>query len=117
MDDEAGDYGIRVKTIWKDNGKDLISAKMDKELKMQRIKHETTVPYNPQQNGVVERANQTLMGMARSMLGTAQLPKSFWGEAILTACYLKNRVTHKKFGEVEKLHLKHGTATNQIWST
>ena len=49
----------------------------------------------PQQNSVTERLNQTLVEMARSMLLDSKLPKKFWGEAISTAVYLKNRTPVK----------------------
>ena len=50
-----------------------------------------TAPYTPQQNGVVERRNQTLLDMARSMLKAKQVPNLFWGEAVLTAAFILNR--------------------------
>ena len=52
---------------------------------------EDTIPYTLQQNSIVERANRTIMETVRSMLYHAHLPLSFWGEAVSTAVYLKNR--------------------------
>ena len=52
---------------------------------------EFTIPYNPQQNGVSERMNRTLLEKARTMLINSKLDKIFWGDAILTACFLTNR--------------------------
>lgn len=49
------------------------------------------MPHTPQQNGVAERANRTLVEMARSMLLHAGLDERFWAEAIKTASYLRNR--------------------------
>jgi hypothetical protein len=57
----------------------------------QGIKHYTTTPYTPQQNGVVERRNQTVVEMARCMLKAMKVPTKFWGEAVLTAVYVLNR--------------------------
>lgn len=54
------------------------------------IKHEYIAPYSPQQNGVVERKNITLVENCRSLLSVSKLPNSFWGEAILIATYLSN---------------------------
>jgi hypothetical protein len=51
------------------------------------IKHEFSSPYTPQQNGVVERKNRTLLDMARTMLYEYKTPNQFWAEAINTACY------------------------------
>ncbi|GFQ02696.1 retrovirus-related pol polyprotein from transposon tnt 1-94 [Phtheirospermum japonicum] len=50
-----------------------------------------TTPYTPQQNGVAERLNRTLMEKARCMLSWAGLEPEFWAEAVATACHLKNR--------------------------
>ena len=51
-----------------------------------------TPPYTPQYNGVPERRNRTLLDMVRSMMGKADLPKSFWGYALEIAAYILNRV-------------------------
>ncbi|WVZ70950.1 hypothetical protein U9M48_019579 [Paspalum notatum var. saurae] len=48
--------------------------------------------YVPQQNGVVERKNRTLVEMARTMLDEHRTPRKFWAEAINTACYVSNRI-------------------------
>nr|GFA46305.1 hypothetical protein [Tanacetum cinerariifolium] len=50
----------------------------------------------PQQNGVAERRNRTLIEAARTMLADAKLPVSFWAEAVNTACYVQNRVFFNK---------------------
>eukprot|EP00253_Pinus_taeda_P023266 PITA_23266 len=55
------------------------------------IKHEKTMPGTPQQNGVIERMNRTIMEKVRSMLPNSRLEKKFWVEAVRTACYLINR--------------------------
>ncbi|KXJ79375.1 hypothetical protein RP20_CCG001137 [Aedes albopictus] len=55
------------------------------------IIHQTTCPYTPQQNGVAERMNRTLVEKARCMLNDSKLPKKFWAEAVSTAAYLVNR--------------------------
>lgn len=54
-----------------------------------------TIPGTPQQKGVAERGNRTLLDMARSMMAQANLPISFWGDALLTAAYVLNRVPSK----------------------
>ncbi|GJX24407.1 zinc finger, CCHC-type containing protein [Tanacetum coccineum] len=60
------------------------------------IIHETTAPYTPQQNGMVERKNRALKEMVNSLLSYSGLSEGFWGEAMLTACYLLNRVPNKR---------------------
>ncbi len=53
--------------------------------------HELTVPYSPEQNGVAERMNRTLMESARTMLSHAGLPDSYWAEAVASAAYIRNK--------------------------
>ena len=55
------------------------------------MRHELTVPKTPEQNGVAERANRTLVEMVRSTLVDSKLPPKFWAEALSTAVYLQNR--------------------------
>nr|GEU39751.1 retrovirus-related Pol polyprotein from transposon TNT 1-94 [Tanacetum cinerariifolium] len=55
------------------------------------IRRFLTAPYFPQQNGVVERKNRTILNMVRSMLKTKKMPKEFWAEAVDCAVYLLNR--------------------------
>ncbi|GKF97571.1 ribonuclease H-like domain-containing protein, partial [Tanacetum coccineum] len=56
------------------------------------IKREFSVAWTPQQNGIVERKNRTLIKDARTMLVDSKLPTTFWEEAVNTACYVLNRV-------------------------
>ena len=51
-----------------------------------------TMPGSPDQNGVAERRNRTLLDMVRSMLSNSKLPKSLWTEALKTAVYILNKV-------------------------
>ncbi|GJS00640.1 zinc finger, CCHC-type containing protein [Tanacetum coccineum] len=61
-----------------------------------RIIHETTAPYTPQQNGMAERKNRALKEMVNSILSYSSLSEGFWGEAMLTACYLLNKFPNKR---------------------
>ena len=56
------------------------------------IHHQFSAPRTPQQNGVAERKNRTLIESARTMLSDSKLPVTFWAEAVNTACYVLNRV-------------------------
>lgn len=56
---------------------------------------QTTVPYCPEQNGVAERKNRTLVEMVRAMLNGAELQKNLWAECILAANYIQNRLPGK----------------------
>ena len=60
-------------------------------MKSEGIRHERTVPKTPEQNGVAEQMNRTLVETMQSMLIYAKLPHAFWAEAISTAVYLRNR--------------------------
>jgi transposase InsO family protein len=68
---------------------------VEEYLEEEGIKHEFSAPYTPQQNGVVERKNRTLIDMARTMLGEFKTPERFWSEAMNTACHAINRLCHK----------------------
>ena len=83
--------GRKIKVLRSDNGGEYKSLDYQKFCDFHGIQLHFTNPYTPQQNGVAERKNRTLVESARSMLQTAKLPNSFWGEAIATACYLQNR--------------------------
>ena len=64
--------------------------------KTTRIVHEVTAPYTPQQSGVVERKNRVLTEMVNAMLSNSGLAHGFWGEALLTAYYVLNRILNKR---------------------
>ena len=65
---------------------------MGSSLALKWISHEFSATYTPQQNGVVERKNQTLIEMARTMLDEYKMTKHFWAEAVETACHATNRL-------------------------
>jgi transposase InsO family protein len=76
------------------------------------IVHYTTAPYSPQQNGVVERRNQTVVEMARCLLKSMKVPPEFWGEAVRTAVYLLNRAPTRSLNGVTPYELWHGRKPN-----
>ena len=81
----------KIKTLRSDNGGEYTSTEFIDYLKKEGIRHEFTVPKTPEQNGVAERMNRTLLEVVRSMLSDSQLPKRFWAEALATATYVRNR--------------------------
>ncbi|CAM8949433.1 unnamed protein product [Rhodiola kirilowii] len=83
--------GKTLKCLLTDNGGEYISAAFTEYCLKHGIRHVKTVPHTPQHNGVAERMNRTILEKVRSMLKTANLAKVFWGEAVMTACYLINR--------------------------
>jgi transposase InsO family protein len=92
--------GRRLKTLRTDRGGEFTSLSLGEYYADQGVQRQLTAPYTPQQNGVVERRNQTIVGMARSLLKAKNVPARFWGEAVTTAVYLLNRGTTKS---VEKM--------------
>ena len=80
-----------IKSIRTDNGGEYISREFKSYLEDRGIHHQLTIAYTPQQNGVAERMNRTLIDLVRSMLHHASMPKSFWAEALSTAVYNRNR--------------------------
>ena len=81
----------RVKTLRTDNGLEFCSESFRAHCAKAGIQRHKTVRHTPQQNGVAERMNRTLLNKARCMMFNAGMPKSFWGEAIMTPAYLVNR--------------------------
>ncbi|GJS34569.1 retrovirus-related pol polyprotein from transposon TNT 1-94 [Tanacetum coccineum] len=82
----------KVKVIRSDNGTKFKNKVMDDFCREKGIKREYSVARTPQQNGVAERRNRTLIEAARTMLADSKLPTTFWAEVVSTACYVHNRV-------------------------
>jgi len=80
-----------IKILRTDQGGEYLSLEFQRFCQEHGIKRETTSAYTPQQNGVLERKNRTLVGALLSMLSYAKLSKIFWGEALYTANYLQNK--------------------------
>ncbi|GKD72261.1 retrovirus-related pol polyprotein from transposon TNT 1-94, partial [Tanacetum coccineum] len=79
------------KNLLKDNGTEFVNQVMSKYYEGVGIFHQKSVPRTPQQNGVVERRNRTLVEAARTMLIFSKAPMFLWAEAVATACYTQNR--------------------------
>ncbi|GJU24376.1 putative ribonuclease H-like domain-containing protein, partial [Tanacetum coccineum] len=82
----------KVKIIRCDNGTEFKNSVMNDFCAMKGIRREFSVARTPQQNGVAERRNRTLIEAARTMLADSKLPTTFWAKAVNTACYVQNRV-------------------------
>lgn len=85
-------YNAKIKFFRSDNGGEYTSKSFKQFLNQHGIVHQTSCPYTPQQNGVAERKNRHLMEVARAMMFHTNVPKRFWGDAVVTACYLINRI-------------------------
>ena len=86
--------GKSIKTLRTDNGLEFVDKKFLQYCTKEGIVRHRTCVGRPQQNGVAERMNKTLLERARSMIAQAKLSKRFWAEAVSTACYLVNRSPH-----------------------
>lgn len=82
----------KIKILRSDNGTEYVNNQFLKFLKQHGIVHQKTCPYTPEQNGVAERMNRTLVERMRCMLFDAELGEHFWAETSVTAAYLINRV-------------------------
>ena len=84
--------GCEIISIQSDHGGEFENERFENFYKEKGIDHNFSAPRTPQQNGVVERKNRTLIEAARAMLAEYSLPRYFWAEAVSTACYVLNRV-------------------------
>ena len=91
------EFSLPIKQVKRDNGTEFKNTLVEEFLDEEGIKHEFSTPYTPQQNGVVERKNRTLIDMARTMLDEYKTPNIFWCDAVNTACHAINHLyLHKK---------------------
>ena len=86
----------RLKILTSDNGGEYVKYKFIQYCEYAGIQMQHSIPYTPQQNGVVERKNRSLKEMATCMMEAKNLPPNFWAEAINCASYIQNRVPHKQ---------------------
>ncbi|HEV7736248.1 MAG TPA: reverse transcriptase domain-containing protein, partial [Chlamydiales bacterium] len=81
----------KIKSIRSDRGGEFLSEVFNQFLLNQGTTHQLTAPYTPQQNGMAERANRTVVQAAKAMLHSAGLSYGFWERAIETAVFARNR--------------------------
>ncbi|GJS75575.1 ribonuclease H-like domain-containing protein [Tanacetum coccineum] len=81
----------QVTTVRTDKGMEFLNKNLHAYFAKEGIRHETSTARTPEQNGVVERRNRTLVEAARTMLSAAKVPLFFWAEAIATTCFTQNR--------------------------
>jgi transposase InsO family protein len=82
---------MKIKTFWSDNGREFVSEKFDNFLHECGIQRQTSAPYTPQQNGIVDWANRTIMECARSMIHAQGLDLEYWAKTVNTAVCIKNQ--------------------------
>lgn len=101
-------YSLSVKVIRSDNGTEFRNKTLDEFCLSKGIVRQFSIPRTPEQNGVVERKNRTLIEAARTMLADSGLPLYFWAEAVNTACYVQNRVLINKRHTKTAYEILHG---------
>jgi hypothetical protein len=91
-----------------DNGGEFTAAEFVSYCVDEGVQCHYTMPYCPQQNGIVERCNQTIVGMARALLKQRGMPAVFWGEAVVTAVYILNHSPTKALNGRTSYEAWHG---------
>nr|GFC22254.1 ribonuclease H-like domain-containing protein [Tanacetum cinerariifolium] len=91
-----------------DNGTEFKNSNLNQLYGLKGIKREFSVPRTPQQNGIAERKNRTLIEAARTLLADSLLPIPFWAEEVNTACYVQNRALVTKPHNKTPYELLHG---------
>ena len=81
--------------LWTDHGGEFMAVEFATYCAEEGMERHLTAPYSPQQNDVVERRNQTVVEMARSMMKAKGMPTAFWGKAVSTAVFILNRAPTK----------------------
>ena len=88
-------FNTQIKILRTDNGTEYVNSDLDSYLESHGVIHQTSCPYTSAQNGVAERKNRHLLEVARSLMFSMNLPKHYWGDAVLAAAYLINRMPLK----------------------
>jgi hypothetical protein len=88
----------KIKILRSDNGGEYTSKEFVNFCKDVGIKRELTILYNPQQNGVAERKNRTIMEAVKTMIHDHDLPMCLWAEVAMIAVYVQNRLSHSALG-------------------
>jgi hypothetical protein len=89
---DQNEFDVKVKKIRSDNGTEFKNTQVEEYLDQEGIKLEFSAPYTPQQNGVAERKNWTLIESARTMPDVYKTSDRFWVEVVNTACHATNRL-------------------------
>ena len=104
-----------MKKLRTDNGGEYTSTEFESYLKNSGIEHQYTIPKTPEQNGVSERMNRTLVKKVRSMLADSGLPQKIWAEALSTAVYLINRSPTKALDKTTPFEAWYGKKPFEAW--
>ena len=85
-------FNTSIRILRSDNAKEYFSTPFSSFMSSHGILHQSSCAYTPQQNGLAKRKNPHLVETARTLLLHHKVPQCFWGDAILAACYLINRM-------------------------
>ncbi|VVA40539.1 PREDICTED: Retrovirus-related Pol poly from transposon, partial [Prunus dulcis] len=86
-------FHARIQVLRSDNDGEFLNHDLNQFLQDHDIIHQRSCPYTPQQNGVAERKNRHLLEVVRASLFGANMPRSFWGKAVVSATYLINWIS------------------------
>jgi len=85
-------FGVSIQILRSDNAYEYLSPSFNTFMKSHDILHQTSCAYTPQQNGVAKCKNRHLVETTCTLLIHGEVPQRFWGDVILSACYLINRM-------------------------
>ena len=105
-------YNMKVKHLHSNCGGEYLSKEFCNHLASHGTERRLTMHDTPQENGVAERLNRTLVERVQAMLHTAQLPKSLWGEVLMHTTWLKNRTSTKALVNTTPFEALTGTKPN-----
>lgn len=91
-------FNKSIKVLRSDNGQEFLSSKLVTFLTGKGCIQQFSCPYTPQQNGIVERKHRHLLETARALKFQSHIPACFWGDSILTATYIINRIPSTVIG-------------------
>lgn len=103
-------FNTKLQILWFNNGGKYLYREFSSFLDTSGITHQTTCPGTPKQNGIVELKNKHLLEIARALMFTIDVRRTFWSEAIQTAAYLINRMPSRVFSQKACPHVHHGCA-------
>jgi hypothetical protein len=109
--------GCKLRILHTDNGGEFMAAEFILYYMDEGVQCHYSVPYSLQQNGIVERHNQMVVGMARALLKQRGMPTVFWGEAVVTTVYILNRSPTKALNgrmSYEAWHVRK-PAVSHLW--
>jgi transposase InsO family protein len=92
--------GRKLRMLRTDNGSEFTVAEFASYCADEGVQRHYSVSYNPQQNDIVERRNQTVVGMARPLLKKRGMTAVFCGEAVVTTVYILNRSSTKALNDI-----------------